>query len=220
MEVLTKYTINQGDTIHSISQKVYGTIEQTMEIIIANDLEYPFINLLGSEPEKGVKVPGDVLIIPKGIGDSPGMLDTVNEKEVNGSDICLSQGSNEEDMSSKYYGRDVLTNPSHDLQTVSEHDSLKQDLVHRLVTPIGSLICHPDWGSNFLQVTGNKSLYGWREKASIELERCFRSDDRVMDVQNIEVIPINGGIEISCNIITKNDMIPISTVLGRQEVRL
>lgn len=211
MKILDYYTIKQGDTIHSISQTVYGSVGQVMEIITANDLEYPFVGPLEGDGKPGIKVPGDIIIIPQEIGDEPGMLDTVDESSINGSDILLDFGDS--GSLDTYYYKDILSDRNGDIQTISKEGSLKQDLIHKLITRPGTLVCHPDWGSNFLTVIGNKSLYGWEEKASIELERCFRSDDRVKDIQNIRIRDLPLGIQIDCEVLTNNSMIPISTAL-------
>ena len=63
LQVSIKYTILQGDTIHSISQNVLGSTDFWIDIVELNGLNYPFI--MDSIPEEytgNIRVPGGIIV--------------------------------------------------------------------------------------------------------------------------------------------------------------
>lgn len=193
-----EYTIVFGDTLQMVAQKTLGDATRAIEIATINDLDYPFIADLDEETKGNVKKPGDTLFIPGDLGSQ----DTVELPILDdpyGTDLLLTTDKNNlsfgiaGEFESSIYG---------DLKTISGLDTLKQDLIHRLVTEKGTLVHHPEYGSDILLIIGNKNDSTWREKASIEVNKTFRSDHRVSDVINTEVHDLGIGIQIYCIIVT------------------
>ena len=59
--IYSKYIINEGDTLQSISQNVLGDATKWYDLAEYNNLVYPYISNISSERVYG---PGDTLIIP------------------------------------------------------------------------------------------------------------------------------------------------------------
>lgn len=200
MNKFIEYCVRDGDTLQMIAQKYMGDASRWEEIAIFNDLQYPFIVSLDKAGD-GLKTPGDIILIPVSVQDSSIAEEVLADPYavLFGSDLSLSSDkvnlsfSTAGEFDSDEYG---------DLAVVSGISTLSQDLIHRLITPLGSLLYHPDYGSDFLTLVGNRNDVTWRQKAAIEVSRCFLSDLRVKSVDNVVVQKIDGGISISCNITT------------------
>lgn len=211
MAKVRRYTVNNGDTLQSIAQSQLGDASRWTEIAVLNDLQYPFIAPLGEKIPKTI-TPGSYLFLPEDItyDDTTDNKVESYENDLFGTDILLT-GS--ETNMSYMNGGEFEATLSGDLQTVSGLQTLKLDLLHRLTTPVGTLIYHPTYGSNFLDIVGTKVDSTWKTKASLELSRCFLSDPRVVDVKGIEVRKITTGIEISCTIVTSSVAIDLNEQL-------
>lgn len=196
-----KYTIKSGDTLQMIAQRMLGDAGRGMELAEINDLSYPFIAPLNSVPREGVRVPGDYIIIPievehdTKVSDLKGDLDAL----AFGTDLVLTTDKNNLSFT---HGGELVTSLQGDLQTVSGVKTLAQDLIHRLITEKGTLPYHPEYGSVFLSIVGNRNDDTWRQQAVIEVTRTFREDPRVLDVTNVFVEHFPTGIAVACNIVT------------------
>lgn len=206
-QVSIKYTVLKGDTVHSISQNVLGSTDYWIDIVELNDLDYPFILDERTPSFTGnIKIPGDELLIPVRSGEN--VVRYVNaEDEVFGTDILL---STEDYIGSYNRPGGFISDGKGDIATVTGEQCLLQDLVHHLLTPKGSLMVHPNYGSDFLQYIGKKNTPDNMHRASVELERTFLSDPRVTDVTNTSIVSYNDTIEISCL---------IETIIGEIEWR-
>ncbi|WIT25826.1 hypothetical protein [Bacillus phage SPO1L1] len=211
MAKVKRYTVMAGDTLQGIAQTQLGDASRWTELAVLNDLRYPFISDVGESIPNTI-TPGSPLFLPQDMTYDDTTDNDVDsyEDELFGTDLALTTS----DTNFSYMaGGDLETTLSGDLQTVSGLESLKQDLIHRLITPIGTLTYHPTYGSNFLDIVGSKMDSTWRTKASIELSRCFLCDPRVVNVMDIEVYRITTGITISCTIVTSTVAISISEQL-------
>lgn len=196
MSQFVSYQIQDGDTIQWIAQKILGDASRSFEIAILNNLDYPFILSLNDSSSSGnVKSPGDSLLIPIYTSDV-NLIKISEEPEINvfGSDLLL-------DSDDGSYGGEFERDIYGDIRTVKGLSCLKQDLFHQLFTPKGSLIYHPEYGSDFTTIIGHKKDDNWKEKATIELIKVFRSDPRVVDVQNVIITDILNGYNIECTVI-------------------
>lgn len=196
-----EYVIKDGDTLQMIAQRTLGDASRGMELAVLNNLKYPFIVGLGEEIQEGVKTIGDTILIPAEVEhDVP--VDEIKDDIYAlafGSDLLL---TTDKTNLSFNHGGELVTDIYGDLQTVSGIKCLYQDLVHRLITDVGTLPYHPDYGSRFMQIVGNKKDSTWKQKAVIEVARTFRSDPRVVDVKNIDVEDVPTGIKVNCIVVT------------------
>ena len=89
-----------------------------------------------------------------------------------------------------------------DVSTITGQQCLLQDLIHHLLTPKGTLIAHPEYGSDFTQFIGKKSTHENISRAVIELERTFLSDPRVIGVSDTKISVFGDRVHIQCYIDT------------------
>jgi len=144
-----------------------------------------------------VKKYGETLYIP--IEGSPEVRETpVNFVNAYGIDIYA--GDN---LSTEFGMLKKSTN--HDLLLVAGLDNLKQALVRRVTTAQGSLLGHPEYGSQFYQYIGKAISYQIPELLKIETARCLKGDPRVKDVSDIEVTFYGEAAQITCTVTTYTD---------------
>ena len=65
-----------------------------------------------------------------------------------------------------------------------------QALLMRLNTPLGSLILHPDYGSNFYSLLGENNTTSNVNKIIVGVEQTIRKDSRVSNV-NVEAVMVD-----------------------------
>lgn len=153
-----KHRINYGETIQAISQKYYQDTSYWVDIVEYNDLKYPYIVNSIEEKNKNINhlvTAGDTLIIPQEINVTSINPVDISKREqdvlVNyylGSDIDVMSAS--QDYRKRGTSDEILrmTDYKGDLSVSEGLDNIKQQLQMRLLTPKGSLILHPDYGSD------------------------------------------------------------------------
>lgn len=183
-----KHIVNYGETMQSISQKHFNTPSYWIDLIEHNDLKYPYI--VEDEKEK-LKNPenlvtyGDTIIIPSEEDLSNVTLQEINKKDQEtlvelalGRDLNI---TSDEKFFNKHGTSDEIlafSTDRGDLDVVKGVDNIKQQLQTRLLTPKGSLLMHPDYGSNLHNLFTSNTI----ETATlIEMEviRTLTTDTRV-----------------------------------------
>jgi len=216
MELLTgvknmkymQYVVKEGDSLPMIAQRILDDAGRWIEIATLNDLQYPYIVSL-QEAMPNTAVPGDTLSIP--ILSSQGLVNIDDSKTPSfGTDILLTN-----DLTNLSFGRggDFKGDLYGDLTLAKDVKSLSQDLIHALTTPYGSLPYHPEYGSFFLDIIGQKNDKNMVDKAVIEVLRVFRSDARVQDVINAEVVSVGDTVRIECDVVTEATVITLKEVI-------
>lgn len=198
------YTIERGDTLQRIASKY--KLESWQEIAILNNLSYPFIideteNI--ENLDSRVKRIGDTVLIPAEYDSVPEELDNKSlEIGAYGCDLDVITEIHE-DSNIVYLENKVelKAGDDGDLSIVQGVPNLKQAILLRFLTPLGSNPLHPDYGSRFYEFVGKKRTHRNMEKAKLEAEITIRSDFRVEDVVNLDVIAIDNGIKLVCDII-------------------
>ena len=224
---LKKHYVTQGETMQSIAQSYYGNTDAWLDLIEHNGLKFPYIVETQEEklerPEEVVTY-GDYLIIP--IEQD---LSNIQAQEINKRDreylVDLSLGrdfnvTSKEDTIKNYGTNDEIlsfTNSrSHDLDTVTGVDNIKQQLQMRLLTRKGSLMLHPEYGSN-LHTLFERNVPEQALKIENDIHKTLLSDSRVETVttKNWEMYgsQFNGTFEIKLRSIEDS----ISIVLGADE---
>lgn len=195
------YTICHGDTIQSVSQKVTGDASMWHEIADFNKLDYPFIsnNLSGCEG-RNVKTIGDTIKVPVKKADGDIVMYTNAVEEILGYDLLL---TTDKTTLSHTTGGDLEAGLYGDIIPAVGVECLHQDLVHRLITPRGSLPYHPHYGSDLMNLIGQKKSVGWHQLVSVEIKSTLRCDPRVIDVTNLIIRDFLTGVHIECDILTE-----------------
>lgn len=191
-----KHVVQYEETMQAIAQRYYGDVSYWIDLVEHNNLKYPYIVETDEEkmqdPERLAST-GDTIIIP-----IESDLTDVSAKEINSRDkdvlveLALGRDLNIT-ADEKYFNEhgtsdNILafsTNGNGDLDTVKGIDNIKQQLQARLLTPRGSLMLHPNYGSDLHNLFG---LNIPEQATLIEMEvlRTLTSDNRVKSANLVD----------------------------------
>lgn len=190
-----KHEVFYSETMQAISQKYFNTPSYWIDLVEHNDLRYPYIvetdNEKKENPEHLVTY-GDTIIIPSEEELSNVSLQELNKKDTETLvELSLGRDLNITD-DEKYFNAhgssdEILAftdNGSGDLDVVRGVSNIKQQLQTRLLTPKGSLLLHPEYGSEI----HNLFTYNTIETATLiemEVARTLKVDTRV---ENVNII--------------------------------
>lgn len=192
---LKKHVIQYGDTMQSIAQYYYNDVGAWIDLIEHNNLKYPYIVedelVKNKDPQRLVTV-GDTIIIPTEETLSDVVLQDISSKDRDallelsfGRDLNITRDEeyfNEHGTSDEILGFSGTTG---DLDTVTGIANIKQQLQTRLLTPRGSLMLHPNYGSDLHELFG-KNIPEQAVLIDMEVCRTLLSDGRVQSANNID----------------------------------
>lgn len=191
-----KHEVRYGDTMQSIAQLETGEVNDWIKIAEYNHLKYPYIVYSREEKMQDLEhlvTLGDEIIIP--IQQS--ILDNdVYKMSRRDQDFILSLALGRDlDMTSKpqyyedYGTSDELFELNHngigDLKTCQGADNIRQATLSRLMTAKGSLILHPEYGSNLHNLFGKTTLEQMKV-ISLEVTSTVLKDTRVTECVLVE----------------------------------
>lgn len=197
----TTHVISEGDTIQSIGA-LYN-VDWT-EIVTVNGLEYPYINSHRDSYDTKANIAnlGDTLVIPsQGIVIPHRIENSVDELESYTFGGDLSIFSQKTVLNLEEQEKELSDDSNGDLLLVEGLSNLHQQLLIRLGTPKGTLMLHPDFGSNLTSYIGRKATSELLTEISLEVQECILSDFRVKDISNLEIEFRDGGIHIEVVVI-------------------
>jgi len=202
----TTHTIKVGDSLQRLGS-MYG-LDDWREIVYLNKLEYPFIDdIIGSTEYSGnsnVAKVGDSILIPGSYSTAPSSLQIDNiaslETLAYGSDIDIYSYDSMNEFSMNLEEKGEISSDSGDIKLAEGIKNLRQQLLIRISTPLGSLILHPEFGSKLLNMVGVKGTQTNVTKFQLEVQECFLSDFRVLAVDDVIVNLKQGACNISCSI--------------------
>lgn len=191
-----KHVVQHEETMQAIAQRYYGDVSYWIDLVEHNNLKYPYLVETDEEkmqdPERLAST-GDTIIIP-----IESDLTDVSAKEINSRDkdvlveLALGRDLNIT-ADEKYFNEhgtsdNILafsTNGNGDLDTVKGIDNMKQQLQARLLTPKGSLMLHPNYGSDLHNLFG---LNIPEQATLIEMEvlRTLTADNRVKSANLVD----------------------------------
>lgn len=191
-----KHVVQYEETMQAIAQRYYGDVSYWIDLVEHNNLKYPYLVETDEEkmqdPERLAST-GDTIIIP-----IESDLTDVSAKEINSRDkdvlveLALGRDLNIT-ADEKYFNEhgtsdNILafsTNGNGDLDTVKGIDNMKQQLQARLLTPRGSLMLHPNYGSDLHNLFG---LNIPEQATLIEMEvlRTLTADNRVKSANLVD----------------------------------
>lgn len=192
---LKKHVIQYGDTMQSIAQYYYNDVGAWIDLIEHNNLKYPYIVddelVKNKDPQRLVTI-GDTIIIPTEETLSDVVLQDISSKDIDallelsfGRDLNITRDEsyfNEYGTSDEILGFSGTTG---DLDTVTGIANIKQQLQTRLLTPRGSLMLHPNYGSDLHELFG-KNIPEQAVLIDMEVCRTLLSDGRVQSANNID----------------------------------
>lgn len=215
MSAYKHYVISQGETLQTIAQKLYHDVSQWRMLANINHLQFPYIvktpQLKKNNPEH-LLTRGDMLLLP---GDmrtyqtaeqakieesntpyyQPSYYDTVlgTDIELNiGTDVPLPEQLG------------VIEGNGFDLERVTGAENLKQSLINRILTRRGTLLFHPEYGSQLPNMLGKPVNQARLADAANELSRTITTDGRVSKCK-VTHASLNGG-----DIFLTAEVLPIS----------
>ena len=191
-----KHVVQHEETMQAIAQRYYGDVSYWIDLVEHNNLKYPYIVETDEEkmqdPERLAST-GDTIIIP-----IESDLTDVSAKEINSRDkdvlveLALGRDLNIT-ADEKYFNEhgtsdNILafsTNGNGDLDTVKGIDNMKQQLQARLLTPRGSLMLHPNYGSDLHNLFG-LSIPEQATLIEMEVLRTLTADNRVKSANLVD----------------------------------
>lgn len=183
--IFKKYAIDFGDTVKSIAHFKLGDEKRWREIVKLNNLKYPYIVDNDDEklknPEHLVTI-GDVISLPikndiSKLAEQP--LNNYSKHNIYDMSIGMDlKVSFDEENDGIVDTRNKYTNHA-DFDKVSGIDNLIQSLLLRLLTIRGSLLHHPNYGSNLLLFLGKTITGETIQLMDLEITRTLTSDSRV-----------------------------------------
>lgn len=189
----SKYTVSYGDTIQSIAQHEMGNVSLWQDIVDYNNLAYPYI--VDSVEEKlnnpeGWVTTGDTIIIPLEVDLLDTDVDSLGDRDKElilglalGRDLAV--GYDERTYANKGLHGEVMrlqANGSGDIKTVQGVENLKQAITNRLLTPRGSLLMHPNYGSDIDRLLGSRNSRDVAIMLENDILATIKSDGRVESV--------------------------------------
>jgi len=191
-----KHVISYGDTIQSIAQDELGDMTQWVALAQFNNLRHPYIV---DTVEEKLKNPDHLMTI----GDT--LLIKVDNDATGDLIMNLSNATtyDQEEIMALALGKDLdilplphnIGSPGYDSQVLEMKgdgkggiatkrgiENLKQSLYIRLITPQGSYVGHPLYGSRVDMYLGMKNTEDNAMLIDLEIERTLRTDGRVKNV--------------------------------------
>lgn len=191
-----KYSVVMDDTPQVIAHATTGLVSNWVAIMEYNGLEYPYIVQTSEEKLKNpdhLAMPGDVLIIPIG-----SLLTDIDPKELSNQEKLkvleltlgkdLDMVADERNWEASGGSDDIMSlthNTKGDLKTIVGVENLRQATIAKLMTEKGSLLMHPDYGSNVYNMF-NKATVEQAKLIEIEICRTILTDSRITSVETIE----------------------------------
>lgn len=193
MSRFLQHIIKDGDTLQGIAQQHLSDMTQWQTLARFNDLQYPYIVDTVEEkmenPDHLLTI-GDVLLVKVSNDAQSTLIQQLKRTNEYG----------QEELFALALGKDLdilpkprtLQEPSRDtetlelkgnnrggLATIRGIENLKQSLYIRLITPKGSYVGHPNYGSNLHKYLGMKNTEENAALIDLEIERTIRTDSRV-----------------------------------------
>lgn len=200
------HVIRVGDSLQKIAI-AYG-VDDWRYLVYVNNLVYPYIcdtlddNI--NEKIEGVLRVGDKLLIPSKEYNSPAnniKIDNI-EKRAYGCDLDLYNyefSGNERVKNLESKGE--LSNNNGDLKLSEGIENLRQRLLIRLSVAKGSMILHPEFGSDIDKYVGLKGTQQNIIKLQLAVQESILSDNLVEKVKDLTVEVKGGVLTINCEII-------------------
>lgn len=191
-----KHQIVYGDTMQSISQKETGDMSNWVDLVNYNDLQYPYI--VDTREEKMTNLEhlvsyGDTIIIPMVSNLEETNVYKLNrqdksfiEKTALGSELSMTYyPSHYHDQGTQDEILELAGDGKGDLRLVQGVENVKQATLVRLMTPIGSLILHPEYGSNLHNLFG-KTTSEQMKIIDIEITSTVLKDTRIKECELVD----------------------------------
>lgn len=175
-----------GDTIRSIAAREMGDANRWPELVWLNALVWPYITDDEARVGPGVLLSGDVIKIPAPVGVSASDDDPnrVFERDV------------------RMTGRLMRPSSSGDFEVVAGAPNLAQQLNHRIATPKGQLMRHPEYGSTLYRILGRVSGPAANILATDYTRSAILSDYRVRSIESLQAATDGDAVRVRARVET------------------
>lgn len=160
-----------GDSLRRIALRELGDALRWIELAEVNQLRPPYIidSVNPGDRLRATLIYGDTIRIPMGkVTDSVQL-----PQDVLGIDCALPQGQ-------------LQPTETGDWLPIAATENLAQALCHRVKTPLGDLLAHPDYGSQVTSCLGLKNLNVIQLMAIGFVRKALAQDPRVAEVSSVQ----------------------------------
>ena len=171
---------HHGDTLQSVAHREMGDANRWPELVWINSLRPPYITDDERRVADGVILSGGFLKIPAPQGV---WTDDASRGQVYERDAALDDK--------------LLAAENGDLVVVAGADNLRQQLTHRVVTPRGQLVRHPEYGCRAWRLMGGINGPTAGMLAAQYVKATLAADYRVASVEDTTAEVIGDTIRVS-----------------------
>ena len=188
-----------GDSLRRIALRELGDALRWIELAEVNQLRPPYIidSINPADRQRATLVYGDPIRIPLGkVTDSVQL-----PQDVLGIDCALPRGQ-------------LQPGATGDWLPIAAADNLAQALCHRVKTPVGDLLAHPDYGSQVTLVLGLKNINVIQLMAVGFVRKALAQDPRVTEAISVHAAAPGDQLQMTAKIqsVVRNTPIDLNLV--------
>jgi phage baseplate assembly protein W len=127
---------------------------------------------------------GDTIYLPENSSEVSNPIQSSSVDYVYGEDIVLDATG------------DVVFTTGGDVASVSGADNVRYAVEHRLITELRSLILHPEYGTELVELIGFPNLANKEKLMQVAIQRALNQEDRVKDVSVEKLVVVGTAIYI------------------------
>jgi hypothetical protein len=211
-----------GETIKDVAARVLGDRGRWHELVLLNDLRYPFLSASGGD---NVVAYGELLVYPS--TDAEGApSDQVNARSPSTRELD-DTGNTRLGAVTNSYGRDIrlqsvsasltgdttqtdfVVNDAGDISTIAGIPNVEQAIRLKFATEQGELTVHQFYGSQF--PVGSKSTQSAFTAYQLDVRNTILSDKRVAAIQDLDMSAVGDVLSVSATIRLVNSSELLST---------
>lgn len=202
------FVLDQGQTVVDLAAKYLGDALKWPDIVQLNNLKPPFTTDDINSTLEGVLKPGDTLLIPLNTAPGTSRNDVLQRLPINSNLNAIERN----------LGIDLMLNSNGDLavanndfRLVAGVQNALQALGLKFKTTPGELRYHPGYG--FPLEVGQKNTDITPTDVYDAVSSCILSDDRFVDIKNLQINFNNGIISVISKVVPKGGGLPVPLVL-------
>ena len=171
-----------GDSLQTVANRELGDANRWPELVWVNNLVFPYITDDDRQVSTGVIRSGSFLRVPAPAGWS-----------VNGE----SERGQVYERDCRLIGMQLQADGGGDLDVISGAHNLRQQLGHRVATPRGQLMRHPDYGCLIYRLKGTVNGPTAAKLGADYIKSCLEADYRVARVEDATAVVSGDSVKIS-----------------------
>ena len=173
---------HHGDDLQAVAARELGDANRWPELVWLNNLRPPYLTDDPAQAGPGVALTGSFIRVPAPAGTARAELE--QEGKVYERDCLM-------------VGRALVVDEGGDLAVVSGTPNLRQQLQHRIATPRGQLLRHPEYGCRIYSLLGTVNGPTAAKLGAEYVKSALRSDYRVAQVTSSVAEVTGDAVRIS-----------------------